>query len=236
MEKEKGDTMLIGIVFLICFLLAGSTHLYGEWAILHDQPNGIKIRYISKPFLMIFLGLYYVFTALPGYWNIWLLLGILGGLGGDVCLMIPDPAKTKKAFKIGLISFLVGHIFYIVAFIQAAGNFQGFIWWSLIFSLPYVVYGFILHPRITRSTGPMTIPVTVYIIVIIIMGISTGLLWGIRSTGGILVAMIGAWIFIISDTFNAFNKFSKPIPNERLYTMSTYILGQFLLILGFLLL
>ncbi len=226
--------MIIGIVFLICFLLAGFTHLYGEWAILHEKPNGMMIRYISKPLLMPLLGLYYVFTALPGYWDIWLLLGIIGGFGGDLCLMLPDPNKTKKAFKIGLISFLIGHIFYIVAFIRAAGTFQGYIWWSLIFSIPYVVYGLIIYPRITKSTGPMTIPVTVYIVVIILMGISTGLLWGIKSPVGIVVAMVGAWIFIISDTINAFNKFSKPIPNERLYTMSTYILGQFLLILGFL--
>jgi len=46
--------------------------------------------------------------------------------------------------------------------------------------------------------------------------------------------MIGALVFIISDTINAFNKFAKEIPYERLYTMSTYLLGQFLLVLGFL--
>ena len=225
--------MITGTVFLICFLLAASTHLYGEWAILHEKSNGMMIRYISKPLLMPLLGLYYVFTALPEYWNIWLLLGIIGGFIGDLCLMLPDPAKTKFAFKIGLVSFLVGHIFYIMAFIQAAGTFQGYLWWTIIFSIPYVAYGIIIYPRLTRSTGPMTIPVTVYIAVIIVMGISTGLLWGIRSPIGILLAMVGAWVFIISDTINAFNKFAMPIRNERLFTMSTYILGQFLLILGY---
>jgi uncharacterized membrane protein YhhN len=66
------------------------------------------------------------------------------------------------------------------------------------------------------------------------MGISTTFLWGSSETIGIILLMMGALVFIISDTINAFNKFAKEIPYERLFTMTTYLVGQFLLVLGFL--
>lgn len=228
--------MKIGILFLVLFLLDAVLHLVGEWMILHDSPIGMRMRYFTKPFLMPLLGCYYIFTQLPDLVNIWIILGILGGLGGDVGLMLPDPRGKKTGFKLGLISFLLGHVFYIIAFIQAAGNFQGYLWWTSFFTIPYIVHGIIVYPKLTKHTGPLTIPVTIYIFVIVIMGISTGLLWGIKNPTGILIAMIGAWFFIISDTINAYNKFVHEIHNERLFTMSTYLLGQFLLILGYLLL
>ena len=80
----------------------------------------------------------------------------------------------------------------------------------------------------------MKIPVTIYLIVIILMGVSTPLLWGSNEPISVILLMVGALVFIISDTINAFNKFAKEIPYERLFTMTTYLLGQFLLVLGFL--
>lgn len=230
--------MWVAYLFLAVFILATGAHLFGEWAILQNKSYGLLVRYVSKPLLMPSLGLFYVFMALPNFFEIWIVLGIIGGFGGDVCLMLPDPNKKKTWFKIGLVSFLLGHIFYLFAFIQAGilHQFIGFHWWALLTVIPFIVYGVFLYPRLIPHTGAMKIPVTVYIVVIILMGISTGLLWGVRSWFGILIAMVGAWSFILSDTINAFNKFAHEIPNERLYTMSTYILGQFLLILGFILL
>ena len=38
-----------------------------------------------------------------------------------------------------------------------------------------------------------------------------------------------------TDILNAFGKFVREIPNERFYTMITYLAGQFLLVQGYLL-
>lgn len=206
-------------------------HLIGEALLIKEYKIGMTIRYISKPLLMPLLALYYLFATFDI--NGWIVAGILGGFVGDVCLMIPDPKGTKKFFRIGLIAFLLGHIFYVIAFIQAAGDFAGYQWWSIFLAIPYVVIGAYTYPRLIKHTGKMTIPVTVYLIVIVLMGVSTSLLWGIRAPFGVGIAMIGALVFMISDTINAFNRFAKPIPNERLYTMSSYLIGQFLLVLGY---
>lgn len=218
-------------LFLIGFFVFTGGHLIGELLILKEHKLGMTVRYFSKPLLMPLLALYYIFAA-PEM-NGWMVAGILGGFVGDVCLMIPDPQDTKRFFRIGLIAFLLGHVFYMIAFIQAAGDFNGYQWWGLLLAIPYVAIGVYAYPRLIKHTGKMTIPVTVYLIVIVLMGVSTSLLWGIRAPLGVGIAMIGALVFMISDTINAFNRFAKPIPNERLYTMSTYLIGQFLLVYGF---
>ncbi|MHA1511846.1 MAG: lysoplasmalogenase [Promethearchaeota archaeon] len=189
------------------------------------------IRYTTKPLLMPLLACVYILDN--NNLDLWVVLGIAGGFIGDMCLMIPDPEKTKRFFKIGLISFLLGHVFYIFALISMT-DFSKYKWWSLLLSIPYLAIGVIVYPRLINHTGKMKIPVTVYLIVIILMGVSTTFLWGSSEPIGVILLMMGALVFIVSDTINAFNKFAKEIPYERLYTMSTYLLGQFLLILGFL--
>jgi uncharacterized membrane protein YhhN len=219
--------------FIIVFFSFCAIHLFGEILLIKNKENknGLLIRYTTKPLLMPLLACVYILDNNNLDW--WVVLGIAGGFIGDMCLMIPDPEKTKRFFKIGLISFLLGHLFYIIALILMT-DFSKYEWWSISLTIPYIAIGVIVYPRLIKHTGKMKIPVTVYLIVIIFMGISTTFLWGSSETIGIILLMMGAFVFIISDTINAFNKFAKEIPNERLYTMSTYLIGQFLLILGFL--
>jgi uncharacterized membrane protein YhhN len=44
-----------------------------------------------------------------------------------------------------------------------------------------------------------------------------------------LLAMIGAILFILSDTTLALNKFRAPVPQRDLIIMSTYYSAQFLI-------
>ena len=219
--------------FIIGFFALFVIHLFGEFLIIQNKENKNRmlIRYISKPLLMPLLACYYMFDN-PSL-NLWVIFGIAGGFIGDICLMIPDPKGTKRFFKIGLISFLLGHLFYIIALILII-DFSRFQWWSILLSIPYIIIGVYVYSRLIKYTGKMKIPVTIYLIVIILMGVSTPLLWGSYEPIGVILLMVGALVFIISDTINAFNKFAKDIPYERLFTMTTYLFGQFLLVLGFL--
>ena len=219
--------------FIIAFFTFFAIHLFGEFLIIKNKENnnGLLIRYTTKPLLMPLLACVYLLDNINLDW--WVILGIAGGFIGDMCLMIPDPNKTKRFFKIGLISFLLGHIFYIISLFLMT-DFSKYEFWSLSLTTPYIAIGIIVYPRLIKHTGKMKIPVTIYLIVIILMGVSTTLLWGSSEPISIILLMIGALVFIVSDTINAFNKFAKEIPYERIYTMTTYLLGQFLLVLGFL--
>ena len=222
----------IQIIIMSIFGLDTIIHLYGQYIhIKGKEKAGSIIEYFTKPLLMPLLILLYL-TYLPAV-NWWYTAGIFGGFLGDVFLMLPDPSGKKTAFKIGLIASLLGHIFYIVALIQLGWDYGGFQIWALGLVAVYIIYGILIGLKLLPHCGKLKIAVLLYLIVILLMGSSTILLIGVKNATGVILLIVGALFFIISDTFNAFNKFAKPIPNERLITMSTYIIGQFLMILGY---
>ena len=63
------------------------------------------------------LSLLFVITVLlqpysvPAYYH-YLLTGLILCLVGDVCLVLPQ----RKAFMVGLVAFLIGHVLYIFSF------------------------------------------------------------------------------------------------------------------------
>jgi len=85
---------------------------------------------------------------------------------------------------------------------------------------------------IIPHAGKMLPAIIAYIIIIILMGASTVLPLGSVRTIGAVTAMVGALVFMVSDTLNAYNRFVREIPYERVLTMGTYLAGQFFLVQG----
>ena len=128
-------------------------------------------------------------------------------------------------FIIGLSSFLIGHIFYISAFITANEQKSPK---SLLAGL--VVYGAVMAVIIAGGLfkdGDIVLGIAViaYISVILTMGWTA---WRTSSK----YSIIGATLFIISDTVLALNKFTIDIPYSNIWIMSTYYGAQILLALS----
>jgi uncharacterized membrane protein YhhN len=218
--------MMTATFYLILFLALACAHLICE---------GFKLmtaRYLLKPLLMPSLAVYYLCsTKAP---HKFLLAALFASWLGDVFLMIPDPQKTRKYFKPGLAAFLLGHVFYITVFFPYAARLEAFPGGGWLLLLPYLGLGILGFRLISPHAGAMKKAIIAYVIVITSMGISTVFPLGQVSLHGVILAMAGSLIFMVSDIVNAYNKFVAEVVNERVYTMSTYLLGQFLLVQGFL--
>ncbi len=152
-----------------------------------------------------------------------ILLGLIFCLGGDVFLALP----REKMFRFGLVSFLLGHLFYVVAFLYVAGvNSWTFIGLSISVIVSGGVY-FWLRPHL----GSMKIPVICYIIVIsaMVVGAWTVLAAGELALCGRTRVFIGALGFYFSDLFVARQRFLKAEFLNRLVGLPLYYGGQFLL-------
>jgi len=218
--------MTVSGIFLIIFILFSLAHLAAE--VVWSRTG----RFITKPFLMPFLLLYYVTSA--GELNGLLIAALAFGWLGDVFLMIPDPQNTRRFFKPGLLAFLLGHIFYIAVFAAYLPRASSVPVWGWAAIAVYVSAGIAGYRLIVPHAGKMLPAIIVYIIIIVLMGASTVLPLGSAATCGAVTAMAGAFIFMLSDTLNAYNRFVREIPFERLFTMGTYLVGQFLLVQGYL--
>lgn len=152
-----------------------------------------------------------------------LLIGLILCLCGDVLLIF----SRKKAFLLGLISFLLGHIFYVLAFFNVSQTGPA-VWVVAVIVCVFSIGVFIwLRPHL----GSMMVPVILYIIVITSMVIGAGsvLFDTILPVNGRAVVFTGAFLFYLSDLFVARNRFVEKAFFNRLLGLPLYYFGQFLL-------
>lgn len=151
-------------------------------------------------------------------------------LGGDVFLALPQ----KIAFKLGLVSFLAGHVFYVIAFFSIAG-FSGWTWGSLVLA---GAVSSLVYVWLRSHLGKMKGPVIGYMVVITVMVCAASSVLGagdLRFSGRGMV-FLGAVAFYLSDVFVARDRFLKKEFFNRLAGLPMYYAGQFLIAfsLGFL--
>ena len=204
------------IIILSCFLLTAL--LYHEKK--EDRKNALGTKF--------FLSLLFVLSALlqphpvPAYYH-FLLAGLILCLMGDVCLAL----SGDRIFQVGLIAFLLGHLFYIFSFLS---RMKFSLWISsdtfIIFAVSAMIFLW-LRPYLKSMLGP----VLVYIVVISLMLCGA---WAVFQKSpfpvfGRTVIFGGAFCFYLSDIFVARDRFIKPEYLNRLIGLPLYYLGQFLL-------
>jgi uncharacterized membrane protein YhhN len=204
--------------------------LLGDLVARALQPDWQIAEYIFKPLLLISLGFYFVnATILRGSRvNQFILAAIIFCLLGDVILMF------EGYFIQGLLAFLVGHIFYILAFRNEAVKL--FSQKELLMpTVVIAVYGAILLYIVLPSVGSaLKIPIIVYALTIMTMTFMALHRFGNVTADSFKYVTLGATLFVISDSLLAINKFVTPFPLAGILIMATYGIGQYLIIDGFL--
>ena len=152
----------------------------------------------------------------------WLLVALGFGLAGDVFLL----EKSDRRFQLGLASFLLGHLAFVVSFIRLGLDPASWAWVAWV-----VLLGCLLATRhvppatYMRSGWALAAPVAVYTVVIGAMVILA------FDTGEPLVA-VGATVFAVSDSLLAVDRFVNPKQWAPVVVMVTYHVGQALIIAG----
>jgi uncharacterized membrane protein YhhN len=163
----------------------------------------------------------------------WFIFGLLFCLGGDVFLMLPE-----RFFLPGLISFLLGHLFYIIGFRRVLPP-EGSMVYVLLIAVALILIAGWVYAQLSRGMrksgkSRMRIPVLIYTIVISFMLYSAFLSffdyrWSLINA---ILVSVGALLFMISDIMNAWVRFVGPIQEHRLWIMSTYHLAQICIAVG----
>lgn len=191
-----------------------------------------NLNFFLKPILIpiLIFGVYF-YQNFPTK-NI-LLTALLFSWIGDVILLFSDISEIY--FILGLVSFLISHIVYCILFNrQAKRNLKKNSIAIGIGSILIACYLIGMLSVLLPSLGDLKIPVIVYASVISIMLLFAynGLLsW--NEPGNKLV-FSGAVVFVISDSILAINKFYNPIEKSSFFIMLTYLVAQYLIVIGIL--
>jgi uncharacterized membrane protein YhhN len=204
------DRVLHGVFF-------ASTVLFLSLLVpFHPYPGSFVIK--ALPALSLSL---LVWRNVPGAQGKLLFCGLLLSLAGDVILDI----DRVKLFIPGLGAFLLAHVLYIAAFLR---EFE-FRPARLVPLVLLAAYAIGLAWLLRDIPGGKRIPVMAYLAVITIMAMCAFLL---KNRHPLIV--VGALVFMASDTIIAVNKFMMPIPNSTLYNIGIYFVAQYLIVAGFL--
>jgi uncharacterized membrane protein YhhN len=185
------------------------------------------LNYVSKPLLMISLFFFY-FQKVKQNMEIsdkTMLVSLIFSCLGDTFLMFQG--KNSQFFLLGLGSFLVAQIAYCLVFSKEVKR-------SFLKRIPFAIYStslfFYLKPNISKD---FSLPIIIYTLAISWMGIKA--IERQTTQKSYSFVLIGAILFIISDSLIAINKFAYSIPLSGLWVMATYIAAQYLIVEGVLL-
>jgi len=196
-------------------------------AILHIRAEYYGPQYhvyLFKPLTMVFIILIALIRIRENLslYAYAIIAGLLCSVAGDVFLMLPS-----DQFVGGLASFLVAHMFYIVAF-SYHRRFRP-LSWSLV---PFALYGIVIFSILFPYLGEMKAPVLAYVVVILVMGWRAYERWAQIGQGAALLAFLGALLFILSDSVLAINRFRGHFEVARALSLSTYFAAQWLIALS----
>jgi len=206
-------------------LLAPATLVTGTLAVL-SAPWALGLpwlNYVFKP-LTTLLIIAYAWprgAAAPARRR-WVRVGLALSLCGDVALLWP-----QQGFLPGLVSFLLAHLAYLVAFTRGGVRLAARRW-------PFVLYGalaaLILWQLWPGVPAGLRLPVLAYVLCLASMAAQAAVQWRVaRGTAwkrGAAVLALGGTLFLASDALLATNKFAGPLPLSGLWILCTYWLAQ----------
>jgi uncharacterized membrane protein YhhN len=181
-------------------------------------------HYLGKPLATALIIVIALSRALdePRAYAMAIVAGLLCSLAGDIFLMLP-----ADRFIAGLVSFLLGHLAYIVAFSIAPG--ARLSPRSALLLVPLLLYGAGVFRRLLPHLGGLAPPVLVYMLVIVAMAWRALDLWAAARTLAAFSAALGAVLFVASDSLLAFNRFIGKFVAAQALVLGTYYAAQWLI-------
>lgn len=184
-----------------------------------EAAGRTRLKAVSKPFASAgFIVAAFGFGALDSLYGRIILLGLVLGAVGDVCLL----SNEKKLFLAGLVAFLFGHIAYVVAFCSLGIATEPAIVATVVVAVAFAGIGRWVLPHAPGFVGP----IVAYMLVIGAMVVTAAGAFGLGAPWMILV---GAVMFAVSDIAVVRQRFVTQALANKLWGLPLYYAAQLLI-------
>lgn len=186
-------------------------------AVAMDYP---VMQAVFKPMIMLSLMAAYYFSVTKI--NPWYLLAMAFSFLGDVLLM-----DKNNLFLAGIAAFLGTQLIYIFIIKKRLKKSRAR---DLLISIvPFLIFYSLLISVLQKNLGTLTVPVMVYGMAISIFGMAALLLYLQNKNSITRMLLMGAILFIVSDSMIALQKFHAARTWYPVVIMATYVMAQFLI-------
>ncbi len=203
----------------ILFLLFSALNLFGRYF------DYMLLADLSKPLIIPSLCLFYYLNSERRDRNIF--IALVFSFIGDVLLIF----KGNTFFTAGLLSFLIGQVFYILFFYPKSKGLS--LKYRLLLSLPFLFsYSFLVY-LLHNDLGDMLVPILIYGFILFSMGLTT-VWWGFKELFLKYTRFVvwGAVLFLFSDALISTAMFLGGDKSIDMLVMLTYIFAQGFIIFG----
>ena len=209
--SKKNKITIASIVFLLIAIA-------DVYAVITQNKS---VEMVFKPLLMTSLVIVYLLSVKKA--NFWLISALFFSFWGDVFLL--DKANY---FVFGLASFLIAHLMYIKMTSQflVKPPFLKIIKAAIFFVILFLGILFLIKDNL----GEMLVPVLVYGVAISAFGTCTLLNYQQKKSTVNIGLLLGAILFIASDSLIALNNFYKPEIFFDIAIVVLYIVSQYLIV------
>jgi uncharacterized membrane protein YhhN len=177
------------------------------------------VYYAFKPLTMVLVvSLAWERTlSFPSAYGYFILSGLCFSLLGDIMVMFP-----RKFLRYGLLAFMAGYLFYILAFRRDVEIV------SYAALIPILGFAAIFYFYLYKGLSKMRWPVLVYTLIVSIMAwLGVNKYLDLRDTKSFLV-FIGCILLLISESVWAVNRFRKAFWLAEILILGTYFPAQLL--------
>lgn len=209
-------------VFFVLFGILTVVHLFSC-----VPPVRHTLRKYTKPLLMpLLIGCYVAASLAP---SLLVVLALALGCAGDILLLF---SERPLFFKLGMTSFSVGHILYVVTFLSHLGGKPPF--WLLAVAVAAYAAAIAVVLSLLTPTLPadMRVYLCVYIGLISLMSLSALLLAVTRAGVAPKFVFAGSLFFLVSDMILSDVTFKKSFPWAYFFVMLPYVAAQGCIALG----
>ncbi|MEO6540007.1 MAG: lysoplasmalogenase, partial [Ferruginibacter sp.] len=183
---------------------------FAFWVLVILDVAGIAakiemLHFVVKPLLIpaLILLLFFTRSTVPG--KKLLLTGLFFSWLGDIFLLFEY--KNALFFIFGLASFLTTHIFYIIYFMRIRSAESSLLKKQPVLAALVLGYGITLVWQLFPRLGDLTLPVIVYAAVICTMLLCSLHIFLKVNNKAAGYFLLGAFLFVISDSLLAIDKF-----------------------------
>ncbi|MEE2786978.1 MAG: lysoplasmalogenase [Myxococcota bacterium] len=186
-----------------------------------EHRRSQPLKWLCKPLAALgFIWAAYAAGAWASSYGQVVLSGLVLCAIGDICLI---PTRVERWFLVGLISFLLGHVAYAIAFTMRGLSTP----WLIGATVPLAVIGFGVYRWLSPDIQVgMKRPVQAYIAVISTM---VALAIATSAADGAWLITIGATMFWLSDISVASARFKGAGMVNRAWGIPMYFLAQLVL-------
>lgn len=208
------DKKYLPKIFLFVFLVVS---LIDVIAILNHSSLW---QTIAKPLIIPALLAYYITGSKSK--NKLYIVALIFSFAGDVLLL-----DKSNLFLFGIGAFLITQVLYVYLFSRGIGN--GSLTKKILAGIPFFIFFVVLIRKLKPGLQDFLVPVVIYGIAISLFGYVSLLKYLLKQHKVNLSLLIGAVIFILSDSLIALNKFHESRDVYPVLIMFTYIIAQYLI-------